>query len=139
MVEIGTATGTQDRSINSSIKPKCDNWFFVDLYTTRCKLFLFWFVELEEQFQVHKLYKKCKLTKKFGLIKEIVNLSCTHLTVKNCIDFKHWHLIFYRFRRPKDFIIFGEKLVNPATVWSWGEENFENNLHLLTAYGNLKQ
>ena len=48
LVEIGTATRTQDRSITSSIKPKCDNWFIVDslvsLHVGNMKLFLFWFV-----------------------------------------------------------------------------------------------
>ena len=51
----------QDRSIVSSIKPEFDGRFFVDF--TCCvrvmnkKLFLFWFAELKEQFQVHNLYK----------------------------------------------------------------------------------
>ena len=50
-------------------------------------MFLFRFAELEEQFQVHNLYKTHKSTKKkwvshFGLIKKIMDLSFIPLAVE---------------------------------------------------------
>ena len=85
-----TANRIWDRSIFSSIKPKSDDQFFLDLYfCTSCELqifFWFWFVELKKQFQAHNLYKTCKSTKNrlsnFGLSEEIMDLSRILLSVK---------------------------------------------------------
>ena len=49
----------RDRSIDSAIKPKFVNQFFV----ANLRLFLFWFAELTEQFQVNNLYEPHKSTK----------------------------------------------------------------------------
>ena len=47
------------------------------------KLFLIWFIDLAEQFQVHNFYNTCKLTNNlssnFGLTKETMDLSRTLL------------------------------------------------------------
>ena len=60
-------------------------WFTCFVQVVNMKLFLIWFVELVEQFQLPNLYKTRKSTKNwssnFGLIEEIMDLSCILLAV----------------------------------------------------------
>ena len=75
------------RSMVSPIKSLMTDSLFICVFCTSCKLLLFWFAELEEQFQVLNLYKTVNSQRIIQQIlvffDEIMKLSCILLDVQN--------------------------------------------------------